>query len=173
MYTEIKPITNFNNVFADCYLVTNSDSDFERVWSVRNGKFLAPSYRSNGYVYFGLFKNGYSKQVQSHKLVATAFIPNDDPTNKTEPHHKNNVTTDNSPSNLEWKTHKDNCAEDEVRNGKISQANKKPIVCLETGEVFNSAKEAALALGIDRTSISNNLNGRYKTAGGYHWEFVA
>ena len=44
------------------------------------------------------------------------------------------------------------------------------VVCLETGEVFGSLKEAAQAVGLkDGRSISSCLNGRTLTAGGRHW----
>ena len=44
------------------------------------------------------------------------------------------------------------------------------VVCLETGEVFKSLKEAARAVGLkDGRSISSCLNGRTLTARGCHW----
>lgn len=44
------------------------------------------------------------------------------------------------------------------------------VVCLETGEVFKSPKEAAQAVGLrDSRSICSCLNGRAMSAGGRHW----
>ncbi len=48
----------------------------------------------------------------------------------------------------------------------------KKILNIETKEVFNSIIEASEKYNIGRTSITSCLNGRSKTAGGYHWEYV-
>ena len=48
----------------------------------------------------------------------------------------------------------------------------KPVRCIETGIVYCSQTEAAKETGINITCISQVCNGKYKTAGGYHWEFV-
>lgn len=47
----------------------------------------------------------------------------------------------------------------------------KKIVCLETGMVFASVREAAKTLNIRLSCISNCLHGRHETAGGCHWDF--
>lgn len=47
----------------------------------------------------------------------------------------------------------------------------KLIRCIETGEIFNTLREAAEHVGISTAAISHNLHDRTKTAGGYHWEF--
>ena len=43
------------------------------------------------------------------------------------------------------------------------------VFCVETGEVFQTIKEAAAWAGIKGSSISSVLAGRIKTAGRYHW----
>ena len=45
---------------------------------------------------------------------------------------------------------------------------------IKTKEVveFESIKKASETLNINGGSISNNLNGKSKTAGGYHWQYV-
>lgn len=54
---------------------------------------------------------------------------------------------------------------------KLRQANRVRVRCVETGIVFVSVEEAALTAGVCRTSISNVLSGRSKTAGGYRFEY--
>lgn len=55
---------------------------------------------------------------------------------------------------------------------KTAIAHRKPVVCVETGEVYASLTAAAKAKGMSRhTLISNALNGISKTAGGFHWRF--
>ena len=55
--------------------------------------------------------------------------------------------------------------------GKAPQA--KPVICMETGAVFDSIKRAAAEYEICERSIGYVCqgNGRYKTAGGYHWKY--
>lgn len=49
----------------------------------------------------------------------------------------------------------------------------KPVVCIETGEVYASAAQAQRKTGISSRTIGYVVNHdkRYKTAGGYHWVF--
>lgn len=48
--------------------------------------------------------------------------------------------------------------------------NKHPVRCVETGVVYESAKDAALRLGIDHSSITKCCRGARNICGGYHWE---
>lgn len=48
----------------------------------------------------------------------------------------------------------------------------RPVMCIETGKVFNTSKEAAQWLGTNPSCVSQVLNGYAKTAGGYRWEYV-
>ena len=49
----------------------------------------------------------------------------------------------------------------------------KSVRCIETGEIFSSIKEAAKKFGIYPETIGRVLQGRQKTARGYHWEYCA
>lgn len=51
---------------------------------------------------------------------------------------------------------------------------KKAVMCIETGEVFNSINDAARYVNINKKLISNCCRGirHYNTAAGYHWRFV-
>lgn len=48
---------------------------------------------------------------------------------------------------------------------------KGPVVCIETSVIYESASYAADINGIARTNLGAVLNGRKKTAGGYHWKY--
>ena len=48
----------------------------------------------------------------------------------------------------------------------------KKVLCIETGEVFNSAQDAQRKTGIYQSNISLACNGKRQTAGGVHWRFV-
>lgn len=48
------------------------------------------------------------------------------------------------------------------------------VLCIETGIVYNSISEASRKTNITRSTIGRVCEGKkyYKTAGGYHWEYV-
>lgn len=48
----------------------------------------------------------------------------------------------------------------------------KPVLCVETGIVYYSAREANKQTGISYKSISSVCNKKRKTTGGYRWEFI-
>ena len=64
-------------------------------------------HTKSGYIRRALWKNGIKKNYQVHRLVADAFIPNDD-INKIWVNHKNHIRDDNRMENLEWVTHQMN-----------------------------------------------------------------
>jgi group I intron endonuclease len=49
---------------------------------------------------------------------------------------------------------------------------RKPVLCLETGVVYPSGREAARLLGLNQSSVSRCCNDRSQTCGGYHWTFL-
>ena len=53
-----------------------------------------------------------------------------------------------------------------------AEKNRKPIRCVETGEVFKSGVSAAETLGLHVSAISCVLNGVRKTTGGFRFEFI-
>jgi len=61
---------------------------------------------------------------------------------------------------------------------KISEAQKnrkdlsKKVLCVETGEIFESTMEAERKTGIFQSNISLACSGKRKTTGGYHWRYV-
>ena len=51
-----------------------------------------------------------------------------------------------------------------------SDSRAKPVICVETGEVFPSQHAAEIATGF--YSIHKACSGMYKTSGGYHWQYA-
>lgn len=49
---------------------------------------------------------------------------------------------------------------------------RKPIICLETGEIFKSIEEAASHVGVSSSNISMVIRKHNRTAGGYHWRLI-
>ena len=78
-------------------------SNLGRVRSLKFGKVrvLRPGTNSAGYLIVILCKDGNRKYFLVHRLVAQAFIPNDDES-KTQINHRNEDKAENKVSNLEW-----------------------------------------------------------------------
>lgn len=78
-------------------------SDFGRVRSLKFGKtrIRKPIIDRYGYLQVGLCKDGKERKFKVHRLVAQAFIPNDDET-KTIINHRNSIRDCNRVDNLEW-----------------------------------------------------------------------
>ena len=162
----------------------------------RKGRLLKkPSYghgTKDWYAHLNLNINGITKSCYVHRLVAEAFLPNEE--NKPDINHKNGVKSDNRVENLEWMTESENTIHAwknglhektrqlaKQRSGRKSPT-AKPVVCVETNVVYLSALEAQKQLGIAQSSIcavckgKQKTKGKYtftpKTAGGYHWHYA-
>lgn len=70
-----------------------------------NNKIMKQSRNNAGYLYVSI--NG--KSYELHRLIAEQFIPNDDPTVKTDVDHIDSNKHNNSISNLQWISHTNNC----------------------------------------------------------------
>lgn len=86
-------------------------SDYEvstwgRVFNKRTGKILKPQENEKGYLRVDLINDKGRKHLKVHRLVATAFIPN--PKNKPQINHIDGNPKNNSYTNLEWVTGKEN-----------------------------------------------------------------
>ena len=138
-----------------------------RVWSYYTERFLKPTL-IKGYLRVDLYKDGKAKHFLVHQLVAKAYLPN--PNNWPIVNHKDEVRLHCWLNNLEWCTYRYNNTYG-TRNSRISTTKYKRIRCIETKAIYASLIAAGDATGILRTSISNCLCGKSKTAGGYHWEF--
>lgn len=160
-----------------------SVSDDGQVRNDRNGRVLKTHKMSKGYVSVSLHKEGDHQQRTVHRLVAEAFIPN--PEQKPQVNHKDGNKDNNHASNLEWATNSENqlhcCyvlgkmpSAENLANmrAKAFEVNRKPVLCVETGLVYESVRAAAKAVGVSRFAVSNVVRGIQHTAAGYHWEFV-
>lgn len=84
-------------------------SDCGDVLSLYSGRPLSQWLgKSNGYMCVHL-RDGNGQQVRLvHRLVAAAFVPNDDPLAKTQVDHVDGNKLNNSAANLEWVTPSEN-----------------------------------------------------------------
>lgn len=171
--------------------IKNEWIDYRELYQInRNGKIKSLNYnrtgkekilkeRKNqkGYLLINLFKNGKGKQFQIHRIVSFMFIENDDKINKIEVNHKDENKSNNCVENLEWCTHKYNTNYGN-RNEKISKLQKgkkiseehkqkvsKKIICITTGEIFNSMREAERKTGVPSNRICECCKEKRKSAG--------
>ena len=151
-------------------------SDLGRVKSLKYGKerILKPGSGGDGYLNVALCKDGHVKGKLIHRLVAEAFIPN--PNNLETINHKDEVKTNNTVSNLEWMSQRDNNNYG-TRNKRARETLSKQVQMFDkkTGELlatFPSTNEAAGVTGIAQGSISKCCNGKIKSAGGYVWRYA-
>ena len=136
-----------------------------RVFSLITNRYLSLSFTTDGYLKVKL--QGRTELV--HRLVALAFIPN--PDGYPQVNHINEIKTDNRVDNLEWCSSKYN-NNFGLRTKKAVEKFSRKVRCVETNKEYASAREAERETQILNSSINQVCNGKRKTAGGYHWEFI-
>lgn len=99
-------------------------SDLGRVRSKKYGrwKVLKQGRQRDGYLTVLLSKNGKRKTSKVHRLVAQAFIPNDDES-KTIINHIDENKHNNQVSNLEWCDYKYNSTYNDIHHRRIINYN--------------------------------------------------
>ena len=152
-------------------------SDMGNVRNVKYNRNLKPTGDTRGYLKVELCKDGKQASFKVHRLVALAFIPN--PDNKREVDHINTIKTDNRVSNLRWFTRKQQITENKITKERVTKAgkcnivkaiekHKKKVLCITTGEIFDSAADAAKHYNLKNKSAvcaAANPNNDRKRAG--------
>lgn len=131
------------------------------------GVEIKSSLTGNGYLGFNLVKDGKSKMSKVHRVVANAFIDNNEL--KPEVNHKDGNKNNNHVSNLEWVTKGENqshayknvlrCSKG-VNNpsSKLNETNVKNILKLLDRGV--TAKKIAKAFCVAESTIGRIKNGQ-------------
>lgn len=127
-----------------------------------------------GYRSVCLNDNGHRKMHKVHRLVARAFVENDDPENKTVVNHKDGDKLNNNAKNLEWVTVRENNQHSQD-TGLTPKTCRAIYQCDLNGNIIkkhDTLRGAARDTGVSTGSICHVCKGRYKTAGGFKWRFV-
>lgn len=175
MKTDIMNFEQMEEIWKDIeeYEGIYQVSSLGRVKRVTTGRILKSGKNRGGYLYINLCKQGVVSNKRIHRLVAQAFIPN--PENKSDINHIDEDKTNNTVTNLEWTTRKENLNHG-THNDRVSKTLSIQIIAtnIKTGDSteFYSGKECARQLGLNAGHITSVLKGRLKQTGGYIFEYV-
>ena len=97
----LNPFPIYLDGYESKYKVTNDG----RIWSEYLNGYLKPYYSKGGYMRVKVNFGERNKKFMVHKLVAMAFIPNND-VNKTQVDHIDSNRVNNNVDNLRWVTPK-------------------------------------------------------------------
>ena len=154
-------------------------SDSGDVYNIKSKRKLKLTVSDAGYHKVNLRNNGSVKTHLVHRLVALSFIPN--PKEKPQVNHIDEDSLNNSLSNLEWCTPKENCNHgtrlERIRNlidyEVVAKKNSKPIIQMNMqGQIvrrWDSITACKNKLGYDKSNIVKVLKGKAKTSYGYKW----
>ena len=146
------------------YYVTKCGKVFNRY-----GRELKPSLNKGGYKFLSLSHQGKPKTTMLHRMLAECFIPN--PHNYPQINHRDGNKVNNELSNLEWCTPSYNVQH--AWDTGLATTPEKPVVCLDTGKVYKSARYAADTLNYKSPSaITACCLGKRKSAyKGWKWKY--
>lgn len=157
----MKPIPNYPN-----YSITQDG----KVWSHIYDKWLKLNLGKVGYYTVALWHNMEFKKLYIHRLVAITYLQNDN--NFKYVNHIDGNKLNNHITNLEWCSAGDNNKHaHKMGLNYISESNRiaasrtakekfsKIVLDTQTGIFYNSAREAALAKGINSNTLHGRLNG--------------
>lgn len=176
MENEIwKPVSNYQGIYEV--------SNFGRVKSLSREIIFKPALDRYGYYKIVLRHKGIKKNTKIHRLVAETFLPKQHDRNYVN--HKNGIKTDNSLSNLEWVSPKENTKHSYLtglrkgsllgRFGKDHHMSKSINQLTKNNEIikkWESLKQVERELGFDTSSLSKCAQGKLKTSYGFKWEYV-
>lgn len=128
------------------YMVSN----LGKVKNAKTDYVLKARPNKTGYLRVPLFMEGKHKDLFVHKLVAIAFLKNDNREAKTQVNHINCNKLDNTVSNLEWCTPSYNTKHAFIMNRKSNKGENNPRVKLSYSQVLeikNLLKSKSLKQG--------------------------
>lgn len=132
--------------------------------------------KSCGYMLVTLCHKGVRKNKRVHRLLMESFIPNEH--NKQHINHIDGNKLNNSLSNLEWVTPKENAVH-AANTGLLdvrTQALEVPILMYEKDKItfikeYKSFHEIERDLHICWQNVWKVCNDLRHTAGGFHWKY--
>ena len=186
-----KPIDGYDGIYevSNMGRVRSLDQKvFNRVLGefIRKGQILKPVPNSNGYLRVSLGYKKPKKRFFVHRLVAKAFIPNDNP-EKNCVNHKDFDYTNNAAENLEWVTHLENVnysykkgryirTDEWIQNLRKTKEKKgKKIIGenIKNGEeIFFMCLNDCKKYGFQPSCVCDCCKGKRQTHKGYKWRYA-
>lgn len=130
------------------------------------GRILRPGI-NGGYQSVILTKDSVSRDHLVHRLVALAFVDNDDIEHKTQVDHIDNDRCNNCADNLCWVTPKEN-QKRAIQRGTHTTCNPyrtKKIIDEDTGKIFDSMSDAENFYNIPKGRISGAIRSNQRVYG--------
>lgn len=182
MFEIWKPIIHFEGLY--------SVSNLGRIMSLdryvglrklhKKERILRPAVDECGYLRVALSKDNRLKSFRVHRLVATSFIPN--PENKPDVNHIDANKLNNSVTNLEWNTEKENVVHAfrnnlyPIKRG-LSHHNAKRVAQIDNSgniiTLFESANEAGTVFGISSSLVSRVCSGQLRKTHGLEFKYIS
>lgn len=157
-----KPVVGFEGLY--------DVSDDGEVYSYTTDRILKHAIKRTGYHQVTLVRDGKMFYSSVHRLVAEAFIPN--PEKKRTVNHIDGNKDNNSVSNLEWNTHKENILHCIYTLGErkvpVNQFTKDGILV----KTWSSIIEASLGTGIKAQHIWRNAKNIRPSTGGFVFKYA-
>lgn len=135
--------------------------------------YIMGQHERNGYLRVCLSKSRKTYWESTHRLVAQAFVKNNN--NKPQVNHIDGNKKNNMSSNLEWCTNKENCLHAVKHNLFHKKTNKKIAQFSLEGEkikVWETLSEIENKTGIDKRLVHRCCNNpRIKQSKNYIWKY--
>jgi len=165
-----KDIPNYEGLYQS--------SNLGRIRNVNTNRILKQQVDHDGYFIITLRKGKAKRTYKVHRLVAKTFMPGNHKT--LQVNHISGIKSDNSVSNLEWVTLKENIKHaykigiySSEQHSKAQNKSKKPVLKLKNGIIikrYDSLKQASKENNVTKQSIYHAIK-KQRDCVGYQWKY--